>query len=770
MGVTAGTAAVSGGSGAGADQTARDVARWATPEEQWAPSICQQCPGGCGLLVRTMDGDPVGLRGNPFHPVNRGALCAKPFGALEALRDPHRYRGPLALDGERGSGRFKPIGWDEALDRVARRLGELRAQGLSHTVAVLGGQYRGHRDTLWQRFSSAYGTPNYIRVRCLAPERPALAHRLMHGATSPLAYDLGRAAFVLAFGTGLVESWLSPVHAGLALSALRGAGGRPRGTLVVVDPRRSLTAAAADRWIPIRPGTDGILAMGLAHVLIREELHDRRMVERETSGFEDWTDTAGRRHRGFKSVALQDYGPLAVAEATGVPVDAITGVARELARARPAIVLGERGPAFGPADLATRLAVHALNALVGSLGVEGGLLAQGALPLASLPAAKIDETAERGVARPRLDGAGQGAHALATDAPQALAGRILSGAPYAPGALFLAGTNPVASLPAGGEMARALGRIPLVVSFSPFPDESSRLADLVLPDHSFLERWQDDPVTHLAGFTCWSLGRPALPPLHQTRSTPDVLLQIARRLGGSVAESLGWEKYEDLLYESAKGLYDAERGYVVAGREEEWVRKLQERQGYWSPEFDSYDDFWDALGKRGAWWDPADPPLSRRAMLAQGGGRFRFAVPGAGAEPPLVPEPPFTAPEASADFPLTLSTFRPATRPQGGGRNQPTLMENPAAGSETAWRSWVEVHPEDARAAGLRAGDEAWVESAAGRLRLLVRVTRGTMRGVVHVPVLGAGAQNPNALIPSIPDPTRGLGLFGGTRVRIRKA
>jgi hypothetical protein len=192
VGVTAGGAALAGAPSVATEQAGRDLARWATPEEQWTPSICQQCPAGCGLLVRTMDGEAVGLRGNPAHPVNRGALCPKPFGALQALHDTNRHRGPMLREGERGSGRFKSIGWDEALDLVTGRLGDLRSQGLAHTVVTLGGQYRGLRDALWARFTQAYGTPNYVRMRCPAPERPTLTTGC-NGATSPLTYDLERA-------------------------------------------------------------------------------------------------------------------------------------------------------------------------------------------------------------------------------------------------------------------------------------------------------------------------------------------------------------------------------------------------------------------------------------------------------------------------------------------------------------------------------------------------------------------------------------------------
>ena len=177
---------------------------------------------------------------------------------------------------------------------VTARLSDLRAKGLAHTLAVLGGQYRGYRDTLWSRFAQAYGTPNYIRLRCFVPERPALAHQLMQGVTTPLAYDLAETQFILSFGANLLESWIGPVHTSQAFARLRRSGDRPRGLLVQVDPRRSPTAIKADRWIPIVPGSDGILALGIANALIREGLYDERFVDQSTFGFEDWVDGAGQ--------------------------------------------------------------------------------------------------------------------------------------------------------------------------------------------------------------------------------------------------------------------------------------------------------------------------------------------------------------------------------------------------------------------------------------------------------------------------------------------
>ena len=793
LGGTVGAAALAAGKLAKAEQAGQSLKPWATPEEVVSPSICQQCPGGCGVLVRTLDGEAGGISGNPLHPVNRGALCPKAFGGLQLLYDPNRLKGPMARD--RASGRFRPIEWAEAVSILVSRLSGLRARGLAHTLAILGGQYRGYRDTLWKRFAEAYGTPNYIRVRCLQPERPALAHALMQGVTSPLAYDLGEAQYVLSFGASLLEAWLGPVHVSQAFARLRRSPDRPRGRLVHVDPRRSLTAIKADQWVPIAPGTDGVLALGIANALIREGLFDKEFIEEHAFGFEDWVDERGQSHAGFRNLVHKEYGLIAVSRATGVPVKTILEIARDLATLKPSLVIGERGPAYGPDDLHTRMAIHSLNALVGSIGVRGGLLSQGELPLAPLPSARRDEPAQQGLANLRLDGAGRGEHLLVSDAFQAVPRRILSASPYPINALFLFATNPLANHPARAELAEALARVPFVVSFSPFLDESSSKADLILPDHTYLERWQDDQVTHLPGFTCFSIGGPAALPRHNTRNTADVLLQLAAALGGGVAQSFRWEKYEDVLREGARGLYSAGRGYVVSRYAEESLRSILERQGYWTPEFKSYDAFWEGLVQRGAWWDPTGLAASRKALLKTPSGKFDFYARslkrlvdeaaaregsadsfvkalGGRARGDLLFLPAASMPEAEAprEFPFRLNTYRLMSRPTGGGRNQPWLLEQPAVHVRAAWEGWVEIHPEAAAGLGLKAGDWVWVESAKGRIRLKAKLYAGTVPDVIQIPLFGGEGPNPNDLIANESDPFRGFGLLNTTRVNVRKA
>lgn len=793
LGGTAGAAVVAKGQiNSKVSDAADDLKRWATPEEVMVPSICQQCPGGCGLMVRTLDGEVAGVAGNQYHPVNRGSVCPKAFGGLQLLYDPNRIKGPLARAGERG--KFRSIGWDEALAMVVSRLSELRAKNLSHTVAILGGQYRGYRDILWRRFAESYGTPNYIRVRCFSPEKPALAHHFMQGVTEPLGYDLADAQFVLSFGAGLLESWLGPVHNSRAFARLRRSSERPRGLFVQVDPRRSPTASKADRWISIVPGTDGILALGIANAMIREGLYDQDFVEQHTFGFEDWLDSSGQQHLGFKNLVLREYGLLTVSASTGVPVKSILEIARNLGTLKPAIVIGERGPVYGADDLHTRMAIHSLNALVGNIGVAGGLRIQGQLPLAPLPTIRQDAAAKQGTAQPRIDGAGEKQYLLVSDAPQRLAERIASGNPYPVNALFLFATNPLANHPAKEALATALNKVPFIVSFSPFLDESSAMADLILPDHTYLERWQDDQVTHLAGFTCFSIAPPAAEPLHQTRNSADVLLQFAQALGGPMTENFPWKKFEELLKQGAQGLYDSSRGYVVSVPAEEALRKVLERQGYWVPEFKDYDAFWNGLLQRGAWWDPTGLPVGTKALLKTSSGKFEFystalkqlvdkAVKQEGETASFLstlsdksedllflPAVNLHRATQTESFSLRLNTYRLMSRPMGGGRDQPWLLEQPAVHLRASWESWVEIHPKTAADLGIKEDDWVWVESPKGHIKLHAKLYPGTRPDVVHIPLFGGEGPNPNDLIANETDTLKGFGLLNTTQVRIRRA
>jgi anaerobic selenocysteine-containing dehydrogenase len=443
----------------------------------------------------------------------------------------------------------------------------------------------------------------------------------------------------------------------------------------------------------------------------------------------------------------------------------------------------------------TRMAIHSLNALVGNIGVVGGLRTQGEIPLAPLPALEQDAVAKQGAAQPRIDGAGEKNYFMVTDAPQLLPGRILSGSPYPVNALFLFATNPLANHPAKEAFATAFKKIPFIVSFSPFLDESSAMADLILPDQTYLERWQDDQVNHLAGFTCFSLAQPASKPLHQSRNTADVVLQVGQSLGATVAKNFPWKSFEEVLRAGAEGLFKSGRGYVVSVNAQEALRKVLERQGYWLPEFQDFNAFWNGLVQKGAWWDPSGLPMSRNALLQTPSGKFEFystrlkqLLDSAAATPDArksmlaqfgpdksedllyLPAVAIRSAQKSTAFPLRLNTYRLMSRPMGGGKNQPWLLEQPAVHLQAAWEGWVEIHPQTAAGLGIKENDLVWVESAKGRVKLRAKLYSGTVADVINIPLFGGEGPNPNDLIANETDVLRGFGVLNNTRVKVRRA
>jgi anaerobic selenocysteine-containing dehydrogenase len=785
-------------------------------------SVCQQCPGGCGILVRTITGVEDGVKravkieGNPHHPISRGNICPKGVAGIQALYDPDRFRGPMKRVGARGQGQWQPVSWDEAIATVVQHLQDLRATGEAHTLLLMAGQIRGLMQSLVLRFLEAYGSPNYLSTASgFDAARQTLL--LTQGVAEPIAYDLENSAYILSFGANLLEAGWSPVRQARAYGHLRqGTPGR-RGRLVQVEPRLSVTAAKADEWIPVRPGTDGALALAMAHVIVSEGLFDREFVETWTFGFEDWRDPAGASHLGFRSLVLNDYRPEAVSALTGVPIQTIVRVAREFAATRPAVALAERGAGFYTNGLYNRLAIHALNALVGSIEVQGGTVTQRRPPFTPLTPVTRDTAAVRGLAAPRIDGAGYPALSglgaakspLTSSALPSLPEALRTGSPYRANALFLYYANPAYSVPEFVRSPDLLNRIPFIVSFSPFPDETSRYADLILPDHTYLERWQDDPIEATWGPAVLGLRQPAISPRHQTRHTGDVLIQIAQGLGGAVAAAFPWKDFSEVLKDSFREVAGAQRGLIMTSPFEEARQRRQADAGFWLPTYKTFDEFWNQVAERGGWWDPAYPFGDRERAFRTPSGKFEFfsqtlrqrldalarrgPASGGGLDGVLraldirargdrVFLPHHEAPRfvgEEKEFPLHFIMSKPMSLASTRTANQAWLAEIPDVRTSRPWEIAVEINPETAHKLGVKDGDEVWLESPAGRLRLRARLYQGIAPEVVHVPFgsgHGAGGRfaeawgaNPNRLVGGEADRLAGTPALFATRVRITK-
>ena len=732
------------------------------------------CPSGCGLDVRVAGGRAVKIEGNPLHPLNQGVCCLKGQTALEVLYSPERIQRPLRQKGARGSGDWEEISWEEALGMVLARLGELRAAGQAHTVAFLHGELRGQLRSLVERFMQAYGSPNVISQLSLGEQVVRQALFLSQGVNGLPVYDLNNANYVMTFGGNLLETNRHVIGYLGALAFMR--RGRPqRGKLVAAHPRLSLTGMKADEWIPIRPGTYGALALGMANIIINSQLYDADFVRDFTFGFEDFKDENGQVHRGFKSLVLEEYDLERVSAITGVASEVIARLAGEFATNRPAVAVLplEDGELNSGNSLYTSLAVHALNALVGSLDVPGGVLIQRFPQLQDWPDYTPDQLAINSLAQPRLDGAGVGDWPLALSAYQNVAGAILDDQPYPLNVLFLLNANPVYELPGGGMTARALLKVPFVVSFASVLDESAAHADLILPSSTFLETWGDDYIEG-TGYAGVSLRQPVVEPLYATRNPGDVLLSLAGQLGGSLAQALPWLEYQKLVE------------YRLQALELDWEKFTA--NGNWSELI-----YFNAAPGSPAWGQV----VGRDRLNAPKDGRYDFFSrelfsmlirPDDEACLPQFQIPETIAAETAlqTDYPFLLVTQGFITQAQAWEGIVPTLQESYGLQAHVKWSSWVEMNPRAAEALGLQDEDLVWVELPAGRVQLPVRLYEGLWPNAVFIPAglghrtrvrWGKGAQasqvigvNPAELMSVGTERLSGQAVYSPARVRITKA
>jgi len=760
---------------------------WIPYEEYWSTGVCLQCPSGCGLRIRSVNHWPVKLEGIKDYPMNQGRLCPKGQSGLQVLYDPDRIRHPLKRKGRRGEGSWEKISWDEAMGFVTQRLKALRREGRSHQLTMLGGRYRGHMAELMARFMEAFGSPNHLGNPARGAEGILKGHLFTMGVKDFLAIHWEEVNYVLSFGASLLEASRPSLRNLWGYGFLR--RGRPglRGKMVQIEPRFSVTASKVDRWIPIQPGTDGALALGIAYWIIKEKKYDQPFIDRHTFGFEDWKDSDGKTHTGFKTLVLKEYSPKQVSSLTGVPEETIIQIAKEFSFHRPSIAITGRGVAMQTNGTYAQMAVDSLNALVGSIDSPGGFLLQRKPPFQEWPAIQKDGIAEKGLSQPRIDGAGSISFPFAEELPSALPERIQRGEPYPIDTLFLYYTNPLFSLPEPEKFRSALEKIPFIVSFSPFMDETTAFSDLVLPDGTYFERWQDDHAEPGLGFPMFGLRSPVMDkPLYDTRNTGDVIINMAKVLGGSVGKSFPWRDFQEALKDAIQGVFSSKRGSIQAI---------------------TFDKFWESLIERGGWWDSPYPFGEWRKRFNTPSGKFEFyslamerglkklSEKGSISLDQILEKmkteargdkvflPHFEKPRwvgEEKEYPFHLIHYKLMTTAEGRGANQPFLQEIFGPHLKEKWDSWAEINPETAQQMGIKDGDLIWVESKAGKLKTKARLFPGTNPKCIHIPygqghkAYGRWAKgrgiNPNELLVRDYDYLGGFVSYFSTRVKVYKA
>ena len=774
-----------------------DAAIW-TQNWPWVPvpatgavteegTVCNLCPGGCGISVRKVEERAVKIEGRTDYPINPGGICPIGMGGLQLLYDNDmRFPGPMKRAGARGQGQFVEITWGEAYDILAARIASLRKAGKPEALAAVDGNFSGTTTSLLiERFMRAVGSPNYVKPASIT-DTYDMGNLLMMGKSNPIAYDLENSDYILSFGCGLLEGWGAPGRVMNAWGMWHNGNPSKRKTKVVqIESRSSNTASKADFWVAPRPGTDGALALGIVHVLIKKKRLDERFLSSFTYGFNDLMSPTGEKQPGFKTIVLEKYSPNQVERITGVDAETIIAVADGFSKAKAPVAIYGKGKNDLNGSLFEFMAVQSLNAVAGRINKPGGVLLSGSLPLALLPDFDPDDVAKNGLKKPRLDGAGTAEFPFSRSLINQFAAAINKSSKSPIDTLLVFSANPFFTVPDGGAFKEALEKIPFIVSFSPYRDETANMADLILPDHNYLEKMEDLVWPVGLQYPLYGLSRPVVEPINNTQNVGDVVISLSKAVGDETGSAFPWENFEEALQVRAKGLFDAGGGHVrYDPSDPPW--KFKPFGNGQKPTYASFDEMWEAMKSGGMWYRPVTLASSSQPLFDTPSGKFEFvsqklqqAFPVGGVEAFMGH---YKTPKLGVDrskYPLFMVPYAMINLSGGWIPTPPFLYKTIFETQLLKNESFAAMNPATAAKYKLNQGDRVMVKSPLGQLQVRVNLFEGAMPGVVYMP-LGFGhtaydeylkdkGVNPNNIVKALNDPVSGYPLWWNTPVKLIK-
>lgn len=508
-------------------------------EDVWFASTCRMCPAGCGIIVRTSNGRARKIEGNPAHPLNQGGLCARGQAGLQQLYHPDRLQQIQIRNGERGQGQWETASWNEVIDQIT----SIIQNNSPERIAFLTGLLPGYQAGIVGRFLDGLDAPDAI----IYDTQTALDGRVVMAAASQAlfgenalpVFDIGRADVVFGFGANFLETWLSPVSYNRAYGDMRSQFGT-RGTFVAFEPRMSMTAANADRWVPVEPGMEGAVALALGRIIVDENMvHDGIPPEYET--------------------LYDDVDVAAIAGASGIEVEELTRLARIFADGHHPIALPGNTLVGYSNSLDAVKAVEVLNFVVGHTGEHGAMMLTPPAPARDFrvsPPNSFDDVLS-------------------------LINRMTNGEVDT---LFILGANPIYELPQAANFIAGLEQVENIITFATLPDETTALSDIVLPIHTYLETWGFEFNNPSTDKTIVSAQQPVVRPLYDTRDPADVLLALADQLGEDVKRRLPWPNLVNYIQTRLVSL-QLEDGNITApdSLDTFWAVWLQQG-GWWSQE------------------------------------------------------------------------------------------------------------------------------------------------------------------------------------------
>ena len=626
--------------------------------------------GGCTLIVETEGGRVKRITPDPAGPLSAGHMCPKAGALPELLNHPQRLRRPLQRVGERGSGRWREISWEEAIEAAAAGLDRIREAHGARSVAFCQGAPKGLEHFVLIRLANTFGSPNVVGPQniCHMPREMAGIHTC---GFFPIADYENPTEAVLVWGSNITATNEEGVICTRMLNRVR----RDASRLIVVDPRRTETARRADIWLPIRPGTDLCLALGFLHVIIGEDLFDRDFVENHTHGFEALSEW------------VRDFDPQRVAEITELDKERIIEAARMFGRARPGTMQWGNGIEQNRYNFDTARALIALMGLGGNLDAPGGNIAATPPPVMRLGEfVRGDLQPDRG--RRMLSAEYGPAPGFMIVPPEYLKRAVVEGEPYPVHGAYVHVSNPVVAWSDCNDTYEALGKLDFLVVTETFMSPTAAMADLVLPAATELEF---NDLGHFGLAHGYVLARPqVVEPPAECRPNAWIINELGKVLGPA---ELWWDHYEDMLDDilAPSGLKYSDLAELGILRGKTRYYKYRE-SGFKTP-----------TGK-----------LELALSKAE---RFKINSLPAWDGPPE---------ETGSDYPLVLTAHKSRNFFCSDHRYIRSLLDREP-------EPLVEVHPDTAAEAGVEDGADVFVETKKGRIRLKARVTDGIRPGTLSV-------------------------------------
>jgi len=677
------------------------------------PTLCGMCVNKCAAFARVEEGVLTKLDPNPYFPKSRNMLCPRGNSGIQTLYDPDRLKYPLIRIGERGDGQYKRATWEEAYDAILH--GTNRFKGI---VSILD-EEKDNRSTIGYcngeglskegfevLMGQKIGTPNYVDEISICLETTLGGYVNTIGTYGQA--DMNNADYIIVAGANRAEAIITPDTMDMFKRTKR------RGlTLIVLDPRFTNTAAKADRWYAINPGTDLAFVLALTYVVFKENLYDKAFCQKYMEGYAEY-----KQH-----ILSHKYTPEWAAEITGISANDIRKTAIEFMRARSPIYYQGRRSVFGSNDFQLRRAMAIFQGLSGNLDQKGGILYGTKL---TLPAEELNAPMYA-QAEPRFDRKGIAIPADKTGSWILFRNMILEGtAPYPVRAMFMRKHNPMSGVPDTTKTEQLLKKMDLNVMIDILPSDTAMFCDVILPETSYLER--TSPVASFGGLEPAIVQRKAaVKPLYETK-TPEV---IYKELAEKLSEPL-WKntlKYDEDIQEDTKGFdakalkkYYKENGFDLADAWEKTVAESNEERVVKA----FGEDAWKTLNEKGVFYPHIEEyhrqvspneyeyyPEEKKVYRVRGDklkvvANFKnLAKKGVDPMPTWHDEWKFSVPEGH----FRLITGRHAQFTQSGTTNNAMLRD--LTPTNYAW-----INSRTARKMGIKFGDLVEISSKAGSIRL----------------------------------------------------